>query len=152
MAGGSLPSTEMISQKDSREARSPNTPWLNRVAQRSSTHSSALDNAFRFIDGMTKGTAALPFTGAFRKGVEGWKGPGVRSRLRGGTMRNQSFIVASIAALLMFGASTSAQAQQQSAPVPDAPQPQKKPAAKPAPTDSSSPADGKTDSKDDNAF
>jgi tetratricopeptide (TPR) repeat protein len=67
-------------------------------------------------------------------------------------MRNQSFIVASIAALLMFGASTSAQAQQQSAPVPDAPQPQKKPAAKPAPTDSSSPADGKTDSKDDNAF
>jgi hypothetical protein len=52
MAGGSLPSTENDSQKDSREARSPNL-WLNRVAQRSSTHSSALDNAFRFIDGMT---------------------------------------------------------------------------------------------------
>ena len=52
MAGGSLPSTENDSQKDSREARSPNL-WLDRVAQRSSTHSSALDNAFRFIDGMT---------------------------------------------------------------------------------------------------
>jgi hypothetical protein len=52
MAGGSLPSTENDSQKDSREARSPNL-WLNRVAQRSSTHSSALDIAFRFIDGMT---------------------------------------------------------------------------------------------------
>src|ERR1700691_5959643 len=60
MAGGSLPSTETDSQKDSREARSPNL-WLDRVAQRSSTHSSALDNAFRFIDGMTKGTVALPF-------------------------------------------------------------------------------------------
>jgi hypothetical protein len=59
MAGGSFPSTEMISQKDSREARSPNTPWLNRVAQRSSTHSSALDNAFRFIDGMTKERGVL---------------------------------------------------------------------------------------------
>jgi tetratricopeptide (TPR) repeat protein len=93
-----------------------------------------------------------------RKGVERWKGLGDRSRLNKGTMRNQSFIVASIAALLMFGASTSAQAQQQSQPVPDAPQPQKKPAAKPPATDSSSPADDKTDSKqppstkDDNAF
>jgi tetratricopeptide (TPR) repeat protein len=60
-------------------------------------------------------------------------------------MRNQSFIVASIAALLLFGANTSAPAQQQGQPVPDAPQPQKKPAAKP-------PAADKTDSKDDNAF
>jgi tetratricopeptide (TPR) repeat protein len=73
-------------------------------------------------------------------------------------MRNQSFIVASIAALLLFGATTFAQAQQQSAPVPDAPQPQKKPAPKPPATDSSSPATDKTDSrqppptKDDNAF
>jgi tetratricopeptide (TPR) repeat protein len=93
-----------------------------------------------------------------RKGVERWKGLGDRSRLNKGTMRNQSFIVASIAALLMFGASTSAQAQQQSQPVPDAPQPQKKPAAKPPATDSSSPAADQTDSKqppstkDDNAF
>jgi hypothetical protein len=60
-------------------------------------------------------------------------------------MRNQSFIVASIAALLLFGANTSAPAQEQSQPVPDAPQPQKKPAAKP-------PAADKTDSQDDNAF
>ena len=60
-------------------------------------------------------------------------------------MRNQPFIVASIAALLLFGASTSAQPQEQSQPVPDAPQPQKKPAAKP-------PTPDKTDSKDDNAF
>src|SRR5580698_5152874 len=49
-----------------------------------------------------------------------------RSKLRKGTMRNQPFIVASIAALLLFGASTSAQPQEQSQPVPDAPQPQKK--------------------------
>jgi tetratricopeptide (TPR) repeat protein len=63
-------------------------------------------------------------------------------------MRNQSFIVASIAALLMFGASRSAPAQQQSQPVPDAPQPQKKPADKSTATDpkQASPA------KDDNAF
>src|SRR5580698_6835577 len=79
---------------------------------------------------------------------EGWKGLGDRSRLREGTMRNQSFIVASIAALLMFGASRSAPAQQQSQPVPDAPQPQKKPADKSTATDpkQASPA------KDDNAF
>ena len=63
-------------------------------------------------------------------------------------MRNQSFIVASIAALLMFGASTSVRAQQQSQPVPDAPQPQKKPADKPTATDpKQAPA-----TKDDNAF
>jgi len=67
-------------------------------------------------------------------------------------MRNQSLIVASIAALLLFGASSSAQAQQPTQPVPDAPQPQKKPAANPPATDSSSPAPDKTDSKDDNAF
>jgi hypothetical protein len=94
----------------------------------------------------------------FRGSAEGWKGLGDRSRLNKGTMRNQSFIVASIAALLMFGASPSAQAQQQSQPVPDGPQPQKKPAAKPPATDPSTPADDKTDSKqppstkDDNAF
>jgi tetratricopeptide (TPR) repeat protein len=63
-------------------------------------------------------------------------------------MRNQSFIIASIAALLMFGASRPAQAQQQSPPVPDAPQPQKKPADKSTSTDpkQAPPA------KDDNAF
>jgi tetratricopeptide (TPR) repeat protein len=63
-------------------------------------------------------------------------------------MRNQSFIVASIAALLMFGASRSAQAQQQSQPVPDAPQPQKKPADKPTATDPKQ----APSTKDDNAF
>jgi tetratricopeptide (TPR) repeat protein len=63
-------------------------------------------------------------------------------------MRNQSFIVASIAALLMFGASTSAQAQQQSQPVPDAPQPQKKPADKSTATDPKQ----APPTKDDNAF
>jgi tetratricopeptide (TPR) repeat protein len=79
---------------------------------------------------------------------EGWKGLGDRSRLREGTMRNQSFIVASIAALLMFGASRSVEAQQQSQPVPDAPQPQKKPADKPATTDPKQ----APPTKDDNAF
>src|SRR3984957_3405847 len=79
---------------------------------------------------------------------EGWKGLGDRSRLREGTMRNQSFIVASIATLLMFGASRSVEAQQQSQPVPDAPQPQKKPADKPAATDPKQ----APPTKDDNAF
>jgi hypothetical protein len=32
-----------------------------RVANRNSTHSYALDNTFRFIDGMTKGRAGLPW-------------------------------------------------------------------------------------------
>jgi tetratricopeptide (TPR) repeat protein len=62
-------------------------------------------------------------------------------------MLNSPLIVASIAALLTFGA----RAQQQTQPVPDAPQPQKQPAPKPAPTPD------KTDAKppapkDDNPF
>ena len=61
------------------------------------------------------------------------------------TMRNKPLVVASITALLTFGAS----AQQQSQPSPDAPQPQKKPATKAQPSDSESkPAAA----KDDNAF
>jgi tetratricopeptide (TPR) repeat protein len=56
-------------------------------------------------------------------------------------MRKFPFIVASIAALLVFGASEPVRAQQQSQAVPDAPQPQKKPAAKPESTTD------KTDSK-----
>jgi len=63
-------------------------------------------------------------------------------------MRNQTFIIASIAALLLFGASTSAQAQQQSQPVPDAPQPQKKPADKSTATDPKQ----APPTKDDNTF
>ena len=54
-------------------------------------------------------------------------------------MRNTPLIVASIAALLTFGA----HAQQQSQPVPDGPQPQKKPAPKPQST---------TPAKDENPF
>lgn len=69
-------------------------------------------------------------------------------------MRNRSLIVASIAALLTFGAGPSANAQQ---PVPDAPQPQKKPAPKPQSTQSPSPDTGKPVSpppstKDENPF
>jgi tetratricopeptide (TPR) repeat protein len=56
-------------------------------------------------------------------------------------MRRLPLIVASIAALLVFGASEPVRAQQQSQTVPDAPQPQKKPAAK---TESTT---DKTDSK-----
>jgi tetratricopeptide (TPR) repeat protein len=61
-------------------------------------------------------------------------------------MRNRPLAVASITALLTFGVGASAQAQDRAAQndsgqqVPDAPQPQKKPAAKPQPSsDSSSP-------------
>jgi hypothetical protein len=66
-------------------------------------------------------------------------------------MRKFPLIVASIAALLVFGASEPVRAQQQSQAVPDAPQPQKKPAAKAESTTD------KTDSKppstkDDNPF
>jgi tetratricopeptide (TPR) repeat protein len=61
------------------------------------------------------------------------------------TMRNKPLVVASITALLTFGAC----AQQQSQPVPDAPQPQKKPAAKAQPSDSESKPAA---TKDDNAF
>ena len=75
-------------------------------------------------------------------------------------MRHPVLIVASITALLMFGASRSANAQQPSdsgQAVPDAPQPQKKPAAKPHASDSSSTPADKPDStpkatKDDNPF
>jgi tetratricopeptide (TPR) repeat protein len=61
------------------------------------------------------------------------------------TMRNKPLVVASITALLTFGAC----AQQQSQPVPDAPQPQKKPAAKAQPPD---PESKPAAAKDDNAF
>jgi len=55
-------------------------------------------------------------------------------------MRKLPLIVASIAALLVFGASESLRGQQQSQAVPNAPQPQKKPAAKPeATTDKTKP-------------
>jgi tetratricopeptide (TPR) repeat protein len=56
-------------------------------------------------------------------------------------------IVALVAALLMFGTGGSAQTQPQSQPVPDAPQPQKKPAPKAQPADQPSPkpAPGKKD-------
>lgn len=68
-------------------------------------------------------------------------------------MRNQSLIVAAITVGLAFGANAPAQQQDQS--VPDAPQPQKKPAAKPQ--SSSSPSSSSSSSpappaKDDNAF
>ncbi len=66
-------------------------------------------------------------------------------------MRKLPLIVASIAALLVFGASEPVRAQQQSQTVPDAPQPQKKPAAKPESrtdkTDSKPPS-----TKDENPF
>jgi tetratricopeptide (TPR) repeat protein len=62
-------------------------------------------------------------------------------------MRIPVLIVALAAASLMLGASSLADAQQQSAPAPDAPQPQKKPAAKPQASDSTSPQADKTDSK-----
>ncbi len=62
-------------------------------------------------------------------------------------MRKLPLIVASIAALLVFGASEPVRAQQQSQAVPDAPQPQKKPAAKPDKTDSKAPS-----TKDENPF
>lgn len=75
-------------------------------------------------------------------------------------MRHPVLIVASITALLTFGVSRSANAQQSGdsgQAVPDAPQPQKKPAAKPHTSDSSgTPADksGSTPkaTKDDNPF
>lgn len=70
-------------------------------------------------------------------------------------MRNHSLIVATISVLLACGASAPAQQQDQS--VPDAPQPQKKPAPKtPAdsasPEPSSSPAPKQPPAKDDNSF
>jgi tetratricopeptide (TPR) repeat protein len=61
-------------------------------------------------------------------------------------MRNPSLIVASMAALLTFAA----HAQQQSQPVPDAPQPQTKPAAKPNSTTDKT--DSKPSTKDANPF
>ena len=72
-------------------------------------------------------------------------------------MRNPPPIVALVAALLTFGTGASAQTQQQSQPVPDAPQPQKKPAPKAQPSDSApppadQPASKPTPAKDDNAF
>jgi hypothetical protein len=49
-------STEYDSQRvNSRDGSGLN--HASQAAHRSSTHSSALDNAFRFIDGMTKGRA-----------------------------------------------------------------------------------------------
>jgi tetratricopeptide (TPR) repeat protein len=55
-------------------------------------------------------------------------------------MRNPLPIVALVAALLTFGTGASAQSQQQSQPVPDAPQPQqKKPAPKAQPSDPAPP-------------
>jgi tetratricopeptide (TPR) repeat protein len=62
-------------------------------------------------------------------------------------MRKFPIIVALIAALLVFGASEPVRAQQQSQAVPDAPQPQKKPAATTDKTDSKPPS-----TKDDNPF
>jgi tetratricopeptide (TPR) repeat protein len=75
-------------------------------------------------------------------------------------MRHPVLIVASISALLTFGAGRSAKAQQPSDSgqgIPDAPQPQKKPASKPQPSDSSTPPADKPDStpkatKDENPF
>jgi hypothetical protein len=72
-------------------------------------------------------------------------------------MRNPHPIVALVAALLTFGMGASAQTQQQSQPVPDAPQPQKKPAPKaqpsePAPPPADQPANKPAPAKDDNAF
>jgi hypothetical protein len=60
-------STEYDSQRvNSRDGSGLN--HASQAAHRSSTHSSALDNAFRFIDGMTKGRVALPL--AFVAGGE----------------------------------------------------------------------------------
>jgi tetratricopeptide (TPR) repeat protein len=66
-------------------------------------------------------------------------------------MRNRSLIVASIATLLTLAGSAQS--------IPDAPQPQKKPAPKaqadpppPSPADDAAPADTKPAAKDDNAF
>jgi tetratricopeptide (TPR) repeat protein len=72
-------------------------------------------------------------------------------------MRNPSSIVALVAALLTFGLGASAQTQQPGQPVPDAPQPQKKPASKaqppdPAPPPADQPASKPASAKDDNAF
>ena len=80
-----------------------------------------------------------------------------RSKIKEATMRNSSSIVALVAALLTFGTGASAQTQQQSQPVPDAPQPQKKPAPKAQPSDSApppadQPATKPAPAKDDNAF
>jgi hypothetical protein len=65
-------------------------------------------------------------------------------------MRNAPLIVASITALLTFAASVPVHAQSKSnsnQSGPDAPQPQKKPAAKPQSSDSGSQSTNKTDSK-----
>ena len=72
-------------------------------------------------------------------------------------MRNPSPIVALVAALLTIGTGASAQTQQPNQPVPDAPQPQKKPAPKaqpsdPAPPPADQPAPQPPPAKDDNAF
>jgi tetratricopeptide (TPR) repeat protein len=72
-------------------------------------------------------------------------------------MRNPPPIVALVAVLLTFGTGASALTQQQSQPVPDAPQPQKKPAPKAQPSDSApppadQPASKPAPAKDDNAF
>jgi hypothetical protein len=72
-------------------------------------------------------------------------------------MRNPLPIVALGAALLTFGTGGSAQTRQQSQPVPDAPQPQKKPAPKaqtsdPAPPPADQPAPQPAPTKKDNPF
>jgi tetratricopeptide (TPR) repeat protein len=72
-------------------------------------------------------------------------------------MRNPLPIAALVAALLTFATGGAAQAQQQSPPVPDAPQPQKKPAPKAQSSDSGSPpadqpASKPAADKDDNPF
>ena len=72
-------------------------------------------------------------------------------------MRNPPPIVALVAALLTFGPGASGQTQQQSQPVPDAPQPQKKPAPKAQPSDSApppadQPATKPAPAKNDNPF
>jgi Tetratricopeptide repeat len=75
-------------------------------------------------------------------------GAPARSRLKEATMPKFPLIVASITALLTFAASGPASAQSQansSQSVPDAPQPQKKPATKP-PSNAESPPADKTDS------
>src|SRR5277367_3391548 len=88
-------------------------------------------------------------------------GPGQRSKLRKATMPKFPLIVASISALLTFAASHPAPAQSQSnssQSIPDAPQPQKKPVAKPPdksdaePPASDKPATKPAATKDDNPF
>src|SRR5580658_1000493 len=60
MAGGRSLSTENDSHRGLALAPGLQTHG-QRVAHRNSTHSFALDKTFRFIDGMTKGRAMLPW-------------------------------------------------------------------------------------------